>query len=411
MPRHVDDEQRRTCLRGSPRATGAFLIGALVALCGPAAAADAEEGQRAELDKLRTKVANQVQLTTYNLLDELVYQWTKVPPFGEPTPVFLAGVTVPVGLGTGLEGLLENHLASLLLNNPSTRVTLSHCPTCTAVVVHSGPKGTVVSRGLDNPEALARIGGKSGRHGLYIDFAAEGAWLVLRARITKLTPDLPIVWSRTLSAAVGTPSLLRQSTALKSADAARTEYLDALRDRGPFTVPIRFGVRSYEVGAESSVSPPPIVWMQTGFEMALTQARSWTTSMLLGYAWLPDAYRGFMIQSRFSRLISGSEHSLTRPDIYLFLGGAVMTLSGAAIAPFRTDNFDQILLDTEGAGDTRATFGALHMGLELRVANRVGASMFLENMPAYNDSDRIGVFWDSGIIEFHSFGAEVSFCF
>ena len=30
MPRHVDDEQRRTCLCGASRATGAFVIGALV---------------------------------------------------------------------------------------------------------------------------------------------------------------------------------------------------------------------------------------------------------------------------------------------------------------------------------------------------------------------------------------------
>ena len=352
-----------------------------------------------------------MQLATYDLLDELVYSWKTAPPFAAPTPVFVAGITVPVGMGTGLEGLLENHLAGLLLANPATRVTLSHCPACTAVLVHSGPKGTVVSRGLDNPEALEKVGGAAGRHGLYIDISAEGAWLVLRARITRLTPDLPIVWSHTLSAAVGTPSLLRQSTGLKSATAARREYLDALHDRGPLTFPIRFAVRNYELGGGSTASPPPIVWLQSGFELALTQARSWTASMLLGYAWLPDAYDGFMAQTRMSRLISGAEHSLTGPDLYLFIGGALMSLDGAAIAPFRTENFDQILMDTEGTNSTRATFGAFHLGLEFRVGNRVGASAFLENMPAYNDSERLGVFWDAGIIEFHSFGAEVTFCF
>lgn len=390
-------------------------LGALVVLgvcCAPAPAlaATAEEAQAIELDKLRAQVANQVQLATYDLLDELVYHWTQSPPFGAPTPVFLAGLTVPVGMGTGLEGLLENHLAALLLANPNTRVTLSHCPACTAVVVHSGAKGTVVSRGLDNPEALARIGGTGGRHGLYVDVAAEGAWLVLRARITQLTPDLPIVWSRTLSSAVGTPSLLRQPEALKSAAAARREYLDALNDRGPFAVPVRFTVRAYELGASSSASPPPIIWLQTGFEVALTQARAWTAGVVLGYSWLPDAYDGFMAQARMSRLLSGSEHSLTGPDIYLFIGGALMSLDGPAIAPFRTDNFDQILMEAQGSTSTRATFGALHLGLEFRVGNRIGASVFLENMPAYNDSEQIGVFVES-VIDFHSFGSEVTFWF
>ena len=32
-------------------------------------------------------------------------------------------------------------------------------------------------------------------------------------------------------------------------------------------------------------------------------------------------------------------------------------------------------------------------------------------MPAFNDSDRIGDFISPFGIEFHSFGAEVSFCF
>ena len=392
-------------------ALAALVVAGLLPAPETAIAASPEQAQLAELEKLRRQVANEVQLSAYDLLDELVYHWTCAPPFATPTPVVLADMTVPVGLGSGLEGLLENHLAALLFANPSTRITLSHCPSCTSLLVHSGPKGTVVSRGLDAPEVLERIGGPGGRHGLYIDISAEGAWLVLRARITRLTPDLPIVWSRTLSSAVGTPSLLRHPGALKSAADARREYLDALAGRRSFTVPIRFAVRAYAATEEATVAPAPIIWMQTGFELAMTQARAWTASLMVGYAWLPDAYDGLMIQSRVSRLISGSTRSLTGPDVYLFLGGALMSLDGPAIAPFTTDDMDQLLRQAAGSESVRASFGAIHMGLELRVGNRIGASFFLEDMPAYNKEDRIGVFLDNNILDFHSLGAEVTFCF
>ena len=389
---------------------GLAALAILTLLPAAAGAITPEEAQLAELKRLRVQVAGEVQLAAFNMLDELVYEWTQAPPFGEPTPVFVADVSVPVGLGTGLEALIENHLAALVLANPTTRVTLSHCPSCTAVITHAGPKGTVVSRGLDNPEALARIGGAGGRHGLYLDFAAEGAWLVLRARITHLTPALPIVWSRTLSASAGAPSLLREPEQIKSADAARKEYLDALNGRGPYSIPVRFTIRNYEAG-DSGAAPPPVVWFQTGFEAALTQARKWYASVVLGYAWLPEAYDGFMAQARMYRLLTGDTRSLTGPDLYLFLGGALMSLTGPAIAPFSTNNFDQVLQADSGSLDTRATFGGLHIGLEFRVGNRIGASVFLENMPAYSGSDRIGTFISSNIIDFHSFGAEVSFWF
>lgn len=382
----------------------------LAALTSTGAANEAEDAQQVELKKLRAEVADQVQLAAYDLLDELVYGWTQAPPFAEPTPVVLAEMSVPVGMGTGLEGLLENHLTALLVANPATRVTLSHCPTCTAIMVHSGPKGTIVARGLDDPETLARIGGAGGQHGLYVDFAAEGAWLVLRARLVKLTPDLPIVWSRTLSSAVGAPSLLRAPTGLKSAADARQEYLDALNGQGPYSVPIRFTLRSYEAGS-SGVVPPPILWIQTGVEIALTHTQAWTASVVVGYAWLPDAYDGVMIQSRMSRLISGSTRSLIHPNLYLFFGGALMTLDGPTIGPFLITDGQSLLRNAEGSIDTRASFGSFHLGLDLRVGNRVGVSAFVENMPAYNDKDTLGQVVETGLVDLHCLGTEISFWF
>ena len=80
------------------------------------AASPAEEAQQAELDRLRARVADEVHLAAFDLIDELVYGWLNDPVFASPTPVVVAGVSVPVGLGTGMQALLENHLAAVILH-------------------------------------------------------------------------------------------------------------------------------------------------------------------------------------------------------------------------------------------------------------------------------------------------------
>ena len=393
-----------------------MLLLALLALlvAGPVrAATPVEEAQIAELDRLRGEVANQVQLAAYDLVDELVYGWSTEPVFATTTPVVLAGVTVPVGLGSGLQSLLENHISAVVLANPTTNIQLVHCPTCTAVVVHSGPDGTIVSRGYDNPEALAQLGETTGKHALFVDVEAEGSWLVLRARLTRLTAELPIVWSHTLATSASTPALLRQSDDLKSVAEARQEYLDALRDRGPIAVPFRVAVRSYaRPGGEIGIAPPPFIWAQTGVELGTTDARVWTSSILLGYSFIPQGYQGIMVQSRVSRLLTGRARSLTKPDLYAYLGAAAISVWGPAAGAFREDALttDELLTD-DAEADPRNTFGALHAGLDLRVKNRIGLSFFLESMPALKNSDNLGEYLILGSIELQSFGTEVTFWF
>ncbi len=387
-----------------------LLVALLVA--GPALAeSPTEEARLAELERARREVADQVQLAAYDLIDELIYGWTRQPVFATPTPVVLAGVTVPVGLGTGMQALLENHIASVLINNPTSNIQLIHCPTCTAVVVHSGPEGTVISRGVDSPDVLEQLGG-TGRHALFIDVEAEGAWLVLRARLTRLTPDLPIVWSHTLSTSAATPALLREPTGLKSAAEARQEYLNVLSGRGPILVPLRIGVRSYARPSSSGIGPPPFFWLQTGLEVGTTDARLWTSSFLVGYSFVPQAYQGLMLQSRISRLVTGRSRSLTRPDLYGFVGGAVISVWGPATAAFREEALtsDELLTDSDG-DDPRTAFGAFHAGLDLRIANRIGMSAFLETMPILRNSPNLGEYVTVAAIGFQSFGTEVTFWF
>ncbi|MFT5681065.1 MAG: hypothetical protein ACI8RZ_001971 [Myxococcota bacterium] len=389
------------------------LVWAALVMVAPAHAESPEEAAlRAELERARREVADQVQLYAYDLIDELIYGWSQEPIFSSPTSVVLAGVTVPVGMGTGMQGLVENHIASGLIANPTSNIQLVHCPECTAVVVHSGPEGTIVSRGMDNPELLDRIGGATDRHALFVDIEAEGAWLVMRARLTRLTPDLPIVWSHTLSTSASTPSLLREQTALKSAADARAEYLDVLQSRGAIIVPMRVAVRSYARPDNGGIAPPPFFWIQTGVELGTTDARLWTSSILIGYSFIPQAYQGLMLQSRVSRLLTGRSRSLTRPDLYAFVGGGVINVWGPATAAFREEELtsDELLTNADG-DDPRNSFGAFHLGLDLRVGNRIGLSTFLETMPILRNSPNLGEYTNVAGISFQSFGTEVTFWF
>jgi len=388
-------------------------VAALLA-SGTASAGAVEDAQVAELDRLRGEVAGQVHLAAYDLVDELVYRWTQQPIFESPTPVVLAGVTVPVGLGTGIGALLENHVAGVLGANPTTQIQLVHCPACTAVVVHSAAENTVVSRGYDNPAVLEQLGTQTGQHALFIDVEAEGTWLVLRARITQLTPELPIVWSHTLTTSAGTPALLREASDLKSAEEARREYLDALNSRGPVTVPVRFVVRSYaRPTEETGTPPPPFLWLQTGAELSVSEGGAWTTSLLAGFSFIPQAYQGLMAQARVSRLVTSRVRSQTHPDLYLFAGAAVMNVWGPATQPFQEERLtaDELIVNLDEELDPRFSFGALHVGADLRVGSRVGFSAFLENLPSLARSKNMGEYTNIFGIGFQSLGTEVTVCF
>lgn len=392
----------------------AFLSLLLVVLPTAVAAADStlSDAQQAQLEALRGEIAAQIQLQAYDLLDELVFGWTEQPVFALETPLVLADVSVPVGFGSGMQALIENHFAALIVKNPRTRVALTHCPQCTAVVVHSGARGTIVSRGVDEPEALSTAGTLSGsRHALFLDFEVEGSALVLRARITRLEPTLPILYAKTLSTSTSAPALLRSGDRLKSAAEAHQEYVDALRGRGLYLVPIRIGVRTYATGS-AQVKATPFPWLQVGVEGSLSQARSWMGSFSVGFSWAPELHTGWLAQGRVSRLISGSASSLTGPDLYAFVGGSVISIHGQSALAFQ----DQIpdlddLLGLLAGREPDATFGAFQLGLELRIKNRIGAGVFLESLPAMGDAPAIGDYLDLGLIQFHSLGVEVSFCF
>ena len=394
------------------RTSSLFLLAALLSPLPAIAQSDALDSQKLKLEQLRAEVADQVQFQAFDLLDELMLAWKEQPVFPIDTPVVLADVSVPVGFGTGLTAMIENHFFDVLLKNPGTHLVPAQCPACTAMVVHSGAKGTLIARGVDNPEALANAGLLSGaRHALFLDFEIEGSALVLRARITALTPALPIVAARTLSSSTSAAPMLRASEHLKTAEEARAEYLEALNSRGIVLLPIRFKVQIFATPSGGQVSTVPLIWAQTGAEVALTRSRGWTASLLAGINWAPQSSTGWSLHARFSRLL-GVSSSLTGPDVYFFFGAGMFALYGTGALAFKNSvpTVDDLTNALNGH-EPSAIVGTGQLGLEIRIKNRIGGSFYLESAPGLDNAPAIGNLLDLGIIRFHSYGMEVSFWF
>ncbi|MCP4500564.1 MAG: hypothetical protein GY822_11445 [Deltaproteobacteria bacterium] len=379
-----------------------------------------EQVRHGKIERLRAEIANQIQLQAYDLLDELVFGWLEAPPFAIPTSVVLADVTAPFAYGSGLEALIENHLAQLLIKNPKTNVIMAHCPACNALVVHSDAVGTVMGRGVDQPKALKKLRGGSGaEHALFLDFEGEGTALVARVRITRLTALLPIVYARTLSTRLAKAALLRKPDRLLSAQDAREEYESLLEGRGPISIPVRFVLSAFSPSQDAALPfPIPIPWLQIGGEMSMGTARAWTGSLILGATFVPTIHSGAMFQARVHRLLTGSSFSLTRPDIYGFFGVAVMGIQGATATVLVPPSQTSAVLDLVGILGSMALYPSVQAGLELRVNNRIGASFFFESMPTLQDNDNIGNWLDSldtgidfGPLQINSMGVEVTFTF
>ena len=216
------------------------------ALGADSAVADA---QRAQIEALRGQVAAQIQLQAYDLLDELVFGWNQQPVFAVETPWCSPTSACRWAWAPGCRRSSRTTWWRSWRRTPA--------PTCSSCIARPAcrwwstrePRGPSSRAGWTSRRRCRRPGPLStSRHALFLDFEAEGAALVLRARITSLEPALPIVYAKTLSTTTASPALLRSGAHLKSAAEARQEYLEALERRGAYQVPIEMGVRTYASG-------------------------------------------------------------------------------------------------------------------------------------------------------------------
>ncbi len=370
----------------------------------------------AQAEQLRREATKHLHLRAFELLDELVYGWGQAPPFASDTAVVLADVTVPFGYGSGLEALIENHFADLVIKHPEARLRLAHCPACAQVIVHADPQGTVVSRGIDQPGAMRQAGADVGaKHAIFLDFEAEGSALVLRTRITTLDDELTIVVSKTLSSSTSSAALLRTGDHLVSADVARAEYVDALEQRGPIAIPAKLMLFQFappppELGGIANV---PIVWVQSGVEFNLNHARDWSGSLLVGGTFVPQLYNGLMLEGRVNRLLTGAAASLTHPNLYGFASVSVSTVTGPTALLLRdeTPNVADLIASASGIVLQTATWPSIGAGLDLRIGRRLGAAFFVATTPTLANVPSIGRYLDYGVLQVHAIGGEVTLWF
>ena len=103
-----------------------FLV-AMGAAAPARAAAPVEEAQRAELDRLRAEIAGQVQLTAYDLVDELVLTWKNEPIFEK----------MEIDLGTEIVPRLSASSVNASKGTSSRRSSLTPPPSVGSAQRHS----------------------------------------------------------------------------------------------------------------------------------------------------------------------------------------------------------------------------------------------------------------------------------
>ncbi len=377
-----------------------------------------EDVERAQVETLRAQMANQVHLRAMNLLDELVLAMKDAPPVHETTAVAIADVTGPFGYGSGFEALLENHLVDLLVAHPDTRLRPVHCAACRAVSVHASSKATVMARGVDLPEVLARLGETGASHALFVDVELEGTDVVLRTQLVALSPGLPIVWARTLTSATASDALLRSDEHLVTAREAREEYLAALRQRGRLTPVIRIALMQFATNDQQNFDPfgqqlapafpvAPMYWIAGGAELSFTNNREWLGSIVVGGSYAPALYTSGMVQARLARLLGSNVASLVWPNVYLVGGVSLIGIVGNEASKLR----DPIGIISVPSEDAMHAWPSLHVGVDVRLGQRLGAALTLEQAPTLYNRASIGAWGPAWPLQANAVGGEVNLWF
>jgi hypothetical protein len=378
-----------------------------------------EAVERAQADELRALVANRIHLRAMNLIDELILGLVETPPVEEATMIVIGDVTGPFGFGTGFDALLENHLLDRLIAHPETRLRPVLCAACRAVTVVSAAKATVMARGIDQPEALAQMASTGATSAMFVDVEAEGTDVVVRVQMAALRPGLPIVWARTLTSSTASDALLRADERLVTAREAREEYLAALRQRGRLFPVLRFSLLQFRTNDTEQFDPltglfippsvpvAPLYWISVGTELSLTNNREWLGSFVVGGSHFPGLYTGALVQARLARLVSGNVASLVWPNVYLVGGLSLMGLVGIEAVKLR---------ETTAALTTppdQATYAwpSLHVGFDVRLGQRLGAALTVEQTPTLYNRPSIGVWGPGWPFHAHAIGGEVTLWF
>jgi hypothetical protein len=341
-----------------------------------------------------------IRLMGADLIDELIYEWKKKSPATDPLNLVLAEIIAPVGLDDRFQLEVENRLYEVLRLNPDLPISLVHCSLCTRMVAKSNPKGTIITRGIDQMDALQELEKQMpGRTALALHFEAVGRELQLRARIFQLQPPQKIVWAKTLSTSMSARRALQDPTRIVGLDEARKEQNDIIAGRSTLSFTTRPVLRMFN-SANSAVQVAPLPFFEQSVESQLLPAKTVTSALTFGFSSLKDSLEAWTVGGHVAKLLG--EPSLTQPDLFMFLGVHYIRMRGATAAVFSADGENLFLQRIRPGAEPKASLVAFRLGLEVHVKYRLGMLAFLENIPLLNESETVET--KSLLVPYHALG-------
>lgn len=328
-----------------------------------------------------------IRLMGADLIDELVYEWKKRSPATDPLNLVLAEIIAPVGLDDRFQVEVENRLYEVLRLNPGLPISLVHCSLCTRMVAKSTPKGTIITRGIDQMDALLDLEKQMpGRTALALHFEAVGRELQLRARIFQLQPPQKIIWAKTLSTSMSARRALQDPTRIVGLDEARREQEAIIAGRSTISVTTRPVLRMFN-SANSAIQVAPLPFFEQSFESELLPARTVNSAITFGFSSLKDSLSAWTVGGHVAKMLG--EPSLTRPDLYMFLGVHYIRMRGPTAAVFSADGENFFLQGIRPGAEPKASLVAFRLGLEVHVKYRLGMLAFVENVPLLKESKTV----------------------
>lgn len=328
-----------------------------------------------------------IRLMGADLVDEMIYDWKKQPPSREALPLVVAELVAPVGLDDRFQVEMENRLSEVLRFNPDVSVSLVHCSLCTRMIAKSTPQGTILARGIDQPEVLTELEREMpGRKALSLHFEAAGRELQLRAHIFELTPPQKIVWSKTYSTSMSARRALQSPTHLVGIDEARKEQDDIIAGRTTLQVVTRPVLRIFN-SADPAIQVAPIPFVEQSVENQLMPDRAVTSALTLGFASLKDSLSAWTVGGHVAKMLGSP--SLTMPDLYMFFGVHYIRMRGPTASAFSSEGEILYLKAIKPTAEPKASLGVFRLGLEVRIKYRLGMLAFLENYPTLKQSKTV----------------------
>lgn len=347
-----------------------------------------------------------IRFMAAELVDELVYQWLKNPPVSTQTHLVLADVSAPVGLDSRFNDLIENRLFELFLKNPQLQLSLVHCSSCLQYVAVSNPQKTIIRRGIDQPEALSGFL-KIAPHtlGLAMNFEAQGRELILQAHIFELAPPQKIVWAQRFSTHMGVRQSLREAAPLMSLESARKIQNEMIQGNDRLKFVTRMQIHSFQ-SQKPNYTIMPLIFAEQSIEGESLPARNQRFGLSAGITSIRDSYSGWTLGGHYSRLMLRDTPSLIHPDLYWFFGAHYMRLQGVGAVVFTEDQLDIAKLLKENE-DPKASLTAYHYGFEVFVKYRFGLAVYLEYIPALDNSKIIAK--ENFILPYNGLGTALVF--